>query len=168
MGQLAEYLKNEQQQHEGKYPNRVRDATEWKTALTQLFDQLESWIREADPDRRMRVTRDNVTRYEPRLGYCELPRLKMQFEGSEITFQPGGRYAQAMTVRDPHGASRKADGWVRILCPEPSIFSLFRSFEGDTSHWFIAQSEVMESISALGYPELTREEAERLIVRLLR
>lgn len=168
MSTLAEYLREDVQRRREEWPRREETAREWQTALNELFDHLTAWLRDADAVGVLRVKRDAIRHYEPRLGSCELPQLTVGYEASEVIFHPRLRFPVVLRVGDdsPGGTAQTADGFVSILSPNPTGYILFRLFVGGQSRWFLTTHGGPQGRKQ--YAEFTREEAERLLVGLLK
>ena len=166
MGKLKEYLSEEKTRWQSERPERDRAVQEWTAALRDLYERIDGWIREDDDSGLLSIQLDSVHHYERKLGNCELPRMKVVYEASEILFQPRYRFSVALKIVDDRGQPRAADGYVSVFCPEPSGHQIFRIVEGGVSRWFITPS--LGHKHKVEYAEFTRDEAEGLLVGLLK
>ena len=166
MGKLTEYLREENVRWQAERPLRESTANEWRSALNELFDDIANWIQQADSAGLIQIERDTVRHYERRLGHCELPRMKVTYEASEVTFQPRNRFAVGLRIVDEIGQSRFADGYVSVLCPNPSGHQIFRLIEDGASRWYIQPG--FGHKHKIEYSEFTQEAAESLLVGLLK
>jgi hypothetical protein len=72
---------------------RNRDRGEWLQALRRLLDQIQDWLRAADPENLLETVPYDVERVEGRLGIYDAPALKIRLGTDEVDVVPVGRYA---------------------------------------------------------------------------
>ncbi|MEO2088949.1 MAG: hypothetical protein ABGY75_05555, partial [Gemmataceae bacterium] len=92
MSVLAEFLKQEEKRLAEERPARATAVGEWQAAVSQLFQQFESWIRTADPHGIMVHRFGEKTAYENRLGKYSVKTLTVELDGRAITFDPRARH----------------------------------------------------------------------------
>lgn len=73
-----------------EYGVRGRNAKrkEWIEAVDGLLDQIQSWMREADPEGLLDVVRYLVSRSERGYGTYDAPALQIRFGPAEVSIEP--------------------------------------------------------------------------------
>jgi hypothetical protein len=72
---------------------RNRDRGEWLQAIRRLLDQIQDWLRAADPENLLEIVPYDVERVEGRLGIYDAPALRIRLGTDEVDVVPVGRYA---------------------------------------------------------------------------
>jgi hypothetical protein len=72
--------------------DRKRLREEWLGAVNRLFDQIQDWLRESDPEGLIEVVPYEVMRVEGQLGVYDAPALKIRLETEEADAVPMGRF----------------------------------------------------------------------------
>lgn len=144
MGVLAEYVRNEAEQLRANLIRRRENLEEWLGAISKLYDQLESWIREADAGIQLLGTdRESTTETisEPRLGNYDVKTLWVVLGAGlgaarQAWIVPKSRYVSAV-IQPPGREPRRADGIVQINQRSVSEYYLFRWKSDAGDEWFI-------------------------------
>lgn len=100
MGVLAEYLKAEAEQLKTEKVKRRAEVSEWVEALNNLFEQMQKWLVECDPDKLIEHTIEHAPGRDLTLGEHKVPVFKLTLGNRSWRFEPVARY-MAATVRPP-------------------------------------------------------------------
>jgi hypothetical protein len=126
---------------------RNHNRAEWVGALRRLLDQIQDWLRAADPEGLLEVEPYEVQRAESRLGIYDAPALKIRLNTDEADLLPIGRYAfgplSAVVHRALHGVAGTdgpAAGRVDITDGERR-YMLFRDIKADPERWFAVDDQ---------------------------
>ena len=68
--------------------DRIRRRKEWLDAVRRLYEQLKTWMREADPEGLLDVVPYEVQRTEHGLGTFDAPALQVCFGPAELSIEP--------------------------------------------------------------------------------
>jgi hypothetical protein len=79
-----------QRHHE---PERRQRREEWIAAVGRLMAQIRAWLSESDPNRLLDILSLTVEKWEPSLGRCELPSLRIGVGEKAVRVDPIGRDA---------------------------------------------------------------------------
>lgn len=133
-----------QQKIEGSdWKDRRRRRDEWLRALNRLLDQIQEFLREADPEGLLETIPYEVERVEERLGVYDAPALKIRIGTESAKVLPEGRYATGPLLLKhllliPENARRWGDlsgGRVDITNGERR-YMLLRSIVDDQDRWY--------------------------------
>jgi len=83
---LREFLTSKADEYGVRGRNQRRK--EWLGAVDRLFVQLQSWMREADPEGLLDVIRYDVSRTERDYGTYDAPALQVRFGPEEVSVEP--------------------------------------------------------------------------------
>ncbi len=88
---FAEFLRKKTEGSDVRERHRERD--QWIAAVKQLLDQIDDWLRDADPEQLLERIPYEVQRVEQRLGIYDAPALKVRLGTEEVDITPSGRFA---------------------------------------------------------------------------
>ena len=121
---------------------RNRSRLEWQSAVSRLSEQIQHWLREADPESLLEVIGYDVQRAESQLGIYDASALKIRLNSDEVDLLPIGRYAigplsSAMikALRGVAGTDGPAAGRVDITDGERRSI-LVREIKDGSERWF--------------------------------
>src|SRR6266700_2738843 len=86
---LRDYLQEKAKEH--NMVERLERRREWVAAVTKLIEQLENWLREADPQRLLSVYTTMHPKLEQHLGHYDVPGLEVVFGDTQVRIIPVGR-----------------------------------------------------------------------------
>jgi hypothetical protein len=133
------------------WKDRSRRRVEWLNALERLLDQIQEFLREADPEGLLETVPYEVQRVESRLGVYDAPALKVRIGTDSVDVVPEGRHATGPLLLQhllllPGNAQRWGDlsgGRVDITNGERR-YLLLRSIVGDQDHWYATMSNKID------------------------
>ena len=175
MGPLAEYVQKEAEHLRAELARRRENLEEWETALSSLYDQLETWIREADAGLGLLGTdRATTTEFisEPRLGGYKAKTMWVVLgagvgSAREAWIVPKTRYVTAV-IEPPGRTPRRADGIVQINSRSLPEYYLFRWKTEAGDEWFIRNVHAWNATPGDHSVEpLTRDTFEAAVLQVL-
>jgi hypothetical protein len=110
---LREFLQ-EKAKDRPDHEERNQRLQEWRGAVQQLLDQLQTWLREADPDGLLAFHSWEASAAEPSLGRYTVPVLLVKFFDDEVTIKPVARNAVGF-VETGQGDRTRAAGRVDLI-----------------------------------------------------
>ena len=121
--------------------NRQRD--EWLGAIRRLLDQIEGWLKDADPENLLEIVSYDVERVEGRLGIYDAPALKIRLGTDEVDVVPVGSLRDR-TLAGPgddvalgiEGTNGPAAGRVDVTNGERK-YLLLRDASSGTDRWYV-------------------------------
>lgn len=175
MGVLAEYLRTEASQIRAELTRRQESLSEWRGAISKLFDQLAAWVREADGGLNLLdiypyAATEPIS--EPRLGRYDADVLWIGFGGAEAGRRmamvvPKARYVAAV-IQPPGKEPRRADGIVQITDGSVSEYYLFRWKTEAGDEWFIRSDRAWNANPAdITVEPLDRDRFEAALLQVL-
>lgn len=91
MKALSEFLKQHAEKHQGKKEEFDRLREEWVQSIQRLMNQLQTWLREADPEHLLEAKQHFVEYNEEAIGHYTVPSLVIYLEGRRVQVVPQGR-----------------------------------------------------------------------------
>lgn len=129
---LRDYLQEKAKEH--NMVERLERRREWVAAVTRLIEQLETWLREADPQRLLSVYRTMRPALEQHLGHYEVPGLEVVFGDTQVRIIPMGRHV--LRSGDLGSPQTRAAGRVDITDGAKKYY-LFRYVLDSTDQWVV-------------------------------
>jgi hypothetical protein len=175
MGVLTEYVRKEADQILAEMAKRKELLDEWLAAISKLYDQLETWIKEADGGIGLLGINRHTTEElisEPRLGHYNVNLMWVMLGGAigrrEAIITPKLRYTSAI-IKPPGKEPHRADGMVEIKDGSSAEYYLFRLKDADSDHWYIQSVTQWNANPEYGkVEELDRDRFEAAILRILK
>lgn len=170
MGTLTTFLRDEAKRLRAEAPAREAKLHDWVRAVTELVEQLQTWVREADTEGVIDLSVDErfLPYGEEGLGRYKLPRLKVTLD-TRFVWVVGKARNVADRIQPPGYASeRQADGLVVVIdsATDERIgaadYYLYRLADPDGDRWFVRHPLLPE------VTPLDRERFEAMLVRLLK
>jgi hypothetical protein len=126
---------------------RNRNRGEWLLAIRRLLEQIQDWLRAADPESLLEIVPYDVERVEGPLGIYDAPALKIRLGTDEVDIVPVGRYAigpfAVQTMRSllgSEGTDGPAAGRVDITNGERK-YVLIRDVSTGQDRWYALDEE---------------------------
>jgi hypothetical protein len=160
VGTLSEFLSRHASEARPETSDREAVLAEWKDAVEALIDQMEIWLKEADPNRLLRYSRTVHSIREPRLGTYTVPGLRIWFGTRAIDVEPIARYPIGSMLGDSLG--RTLRGGQVDLGSIGHRYMLYRKVGSDG-----AMTWIMVSDQDYREQPLDREHFEEAVKRLL-
>lgn len=174
---FREFLKAKAEEYGVRDRHRLRN--EWLASLNRLLDQLQGWLREADPEGLLDIVRYRVSRTERGLGTYDAPAMKICLGAGDVDIAPvtagdfwlafevvtGPSESYSPPLRAPHtGRVDMTDGYRK--------YNLFRELSDDGESWFIRhlhddRVEWRSSVDRKELVELTPDAFKRALQDLL-
>ena len=125
----------EKRAREVNQPERLRHRSEWIAALDHLYEQILSWIQEADPKGLLIVERMELTRREPRLGTYTAPAMKISLGEAAVRVVPMGSDIHD-SYRNEDGTEGRYEGRVDIT-DDLHKYVLYRVADEGSQAWIV-------------------------------
>ena len=129
---LRDYLQEKAKEH--NMVERLERRREWVAAVTKLMEQLETWLREADPQRLLSVYTTMHPKLEQHLGHYDVPGLEVVFGDTQVRIIPVGR--AVLSSGDLGSPQMQAVGRVDVS-GSGRKFYLFRYVVDGTDQWVV-------------------------------
>lgn len=136
MGVLAEYLRTEGATIKAEKAKRRQVLQEWTDSLTELFRQIQEWLRACDPGGLIEQRIEQTDGKELAFGEYQVPVLKLNLVDRSAQFVPVARYMLATIKLPGHEKAIRTQGVVELRGLGGRTYYLFRG----TDQWYI-QSE---------------------------
>jgi hypothetical protein len=133
------HKKTEEQQH----PERRQRLDDWAVAVSQLINQLRTWLRESDPDGLLHVSTRLVQKFEPGLGAFSTPVLEIAVGDATARVEPVARNAVGVVERRGEPPVR-AEGRVDITDGSRK-YILYRTIDKEGKDTWYALDERFEA-----------------------
>ena len=134
MGKLRELLQAEAERYRAEKDKRQRAIQEWLDLLNGLFERIDVWLKDSDPDSLLEVSADTVTLNDPALGEYRAPLRRIRLGEKSVEIVPAARRV-AFPIRPP-GSSKpvRAHGMAEVRFLGWASYYLFQ-LPGD--QWYI-------------------------------
>jgi hypothetical protein len=151
---LKEFLAEQAEKHHTEFTETKPRREEWVTEVNRLVDQMEGWLREADPDGILDIEPQTVEKREQGLGFYKAKALTMRFGGREVRIHPVARFVVAApAVVLPLG---RPAGRIDITNGE-SRYSLYRIEDGRERTWFIHNNGPLKRFDRLTFESAVQD-----------
>jgi len=159
---LKEVLKRKRDEFAEQDEKNKHIIGEWLIAVAALFDQLEAWLKVADPEGRIKAERGTREVNEPGLGRYSIPDLNLRAFGIWIGAIPKAGVTIRTAKPMQPGADQRATGRVDIT-NGIRRYVLYRFPSGDNDEWFIHDIALDK-----GLQHLTAERFESVLLSYFR
>ena len=158
---LADYLNEHEREFQEREAQREALRAEWVQAVERLLQQIEQWVREADPKGRIRIERTVQKDREQALGFFEVPRLILTYGTERVEVVAWARFVVGGIKRTADGAEERIQGSVHIANGSDKV-SLYRLIGPPGDEWFV------DNQSEPGTTRFTRECFDTLLLSLIK
>jgi hypothetical protein len=138
MGSFAKFLKTEAETIRVEKAKRKAALKEWLDLLNGLFQQVDQWLANCDPDGLLDQTTETITISDPALGEYKAPMRRIEVRNKLIEIVPKARYVAASIKPPSSDKPIRAHGLVEI---RESGFTRYYLFQLPGGKWYI-QNEV--------------------------
>lgn len=134
MGSLTEFLKERAQKERAEHGDRKQIREDWVRAVDRLTNQIEQWLRNADPDQVLEIEPHGVERREELTGYYLVQGLRVRLGAREARVVPVSRF---VVPGPPFTGELRPHGRVDITNGESS-YSLLRVLDRPGGRWMLS------------------------------
>lgn len=162
MSRLTDYLKDKAERLRAEEPSRKQLVQEWRASLDRLLTRLEGWMREADTEGVLVVSRSEHRFNDEKMGAYTAPGLAIELDGERVEIVPVARLVGG-SVHPPDQSNPVAvSGRVDLVRYGDAMYTLYRTGTGDAETWFVVYAGAWDARQKRRITKsLTREEFEQ-------
>lgn len=165
MGKLRDLLKTEAGRFRDEKAKRQQALDEWLGLLSNLFAQIDTWLKASDPEGLLEVSAEAVTIDDPALGEYKAPTRRIALGDNSVEIVPRARYVIATLILPNSEQPVRAHGLVEIRSRGWGSHNLYQLPGGQ---WYIFNRSQPLSESGNRVEPLDAEQFEAALASLLR
>jgi hypothetical protein len=136
---FSEFLNEKAEALRAQASERACIRDDWVAAVGRLLEQVEQWVRQADPKHVLEVKRIEVEIREWRIGVYKAPALVIGFRSLNVQVIPIARYPLDMRSKDAFATSRTLG---RVDFTDGGrMYQLYRHVNGGAEWWMMIDDE---------------------------